>query len=470
MNDQDYSAIEEKVYQITFVPGPSDEFTENLWKKISIHERKEPSLTLFYNRVFSRPGWAIVLLVLALITGLLFAFGPERVLASFRSLLGYLSPFSFINNLDETFALSKPVSQSQNGVTLTVEQVVANGQSITLIYHVEGLPVDVEFYPVSENKRSVMPVLRLPNGSALALVNSGADTDGGRCEFPPLPENVRDATFELPVLPLIKPGTEPENWRISFHLVPAQSIQEIGAVYDLHISSMEVNGVSIQLERVATVSDKTILQVGFNWQDKDWNFWGPTNFKLADDTGHSYDMASADALSQQAIQSIATAPVDSGTKLPGQHESHLYTTEPLDPSRTYTLSIQAISFGAVNLNQSGFRFDPGINAKVGQSWPLDDMVTAGGFTLHLISAHLVEGDLNGKYGLEFDIDPQPGIWAVHLFDENDQGRSSSLPAVNGLPIRSMFYFDVIPHEPILFQVGSIYFDLSGPWKLSWKPE
>jgi hypothetical protein len=263
-------------------------------------------------------------------------------------------------------------------------------------------------------------------------------------------------------------------------LVPVHTIQQIGAAYDPQISSPTRDNVFIKLERVAYKADKTILQVGIYWQNPNWSPDSQGTLILQDAAGNVIQTVPGDdALGQviqtgdasvQIAQSVVTEPTGISTPVTELHESQLYAFPPLDPSQTYTLSLKIPSFQYMNLEQAAFQFDPGKDAKVGQSWAINETVVVMGYPLHFIAARCVDGNNVGKIGFQFDIEPPTGVQAVFLEDSSAdlRGGASSLASM-GLPLQVTLYYDPVPDGPINIKVSGISIDLTGPWELQWKP-
>jgi hypothetical protein len=174
--------------------------------------------------------------------------------------------------------------------------------------------------------------------------------------------------------------------------------------------------------------------------------------------------------SVQIAQSVVTEPTGSSTPETELHESQLYAFPPLDPSQTYTLSLEKALFQYMNLEQAAFQLDIGKNVTVGQSWAINETMVVNGYPIHFIAARCVDGNNVGKIGLQFDIEAPTGVQAVFLEDSSaDLRGGASSSASMGLPLQSTLYYDPVPDGPINIKVSGISIDLTGPWELQWKP-
>ena len=121
-------------------PDPTPQFFAELGDKLEVRagtmagpaseppnrERPRPGSGLFW-----RPLWQIALAFL-LIAGLaILAIGPQRVAAQVQSWLSYTGWFGFVE-LDQAWVLSAPVQQEQNGVVVTVTEVIATPERVAV--------------------------------------------------------------------------------------------------------------------------------------------------------------------------------------------------------------------------------------------------------------------------------------------------------------------------------------------------
>jgi hypothetical protein len=168
--------------------------------------------------VQARPLAAILiaLLTLLIVSGVAYAIGK---------MTGYIPGVGLVNQSGSLRILAEPVVVVRDGITVAVNQMVADLDRTTLSYVLDGIPI--------RRNESFMcyasPSLQLPNGSTLELVGGGSGGFGGevgtltRFEttvyYPPVPVDVDQITFTLAcVLP---EGTGPENWQLPLVLIPA---------------------------------------------------------------------------------------------------------------------------------------------------------------------------------------------------------------------------------------------------------
>ena len=191
MTDQPNFPIEEKIRAAAQAVEPRSEFSDALWRQIA-EKPARPANRYPALQLTNRPLWiaAISVLGVALVIG---AFGPQNVAAAFRSLMGYLPGIGFVQNEEGTLYLAKPVTAEQEGVSLIVEQAVADANKVVVAYRIEGLPevkpgeTMVCFY--DGNK------LRLPDGKTRMPTGGSVIGSQARVEFQPLPAGVQRVTL-----------------------------------------------------------------------------------------------------------------------------------------------------------------------------------------------------------------------------------------------------------------------------------
>jgi hypothetical protein len=265
---------------------PAPAFVERLERQLNAQAvaatgsqtRHEPALR-FWQRWRATPrslrwatGMAALLVVLALVVG---ALGPQRVWAQVQRLLGYVPGIGFVN-LADARVLVAPVETTRDGITLRVEQVIAEHDKTRVVVRSEGLPREDALLPAG----AVVPAtardafaLRLPGGRALIATEYSLRWGAGTFTFPELPPNVFEATLELARLPLLPAGAAPEDWRLNLVLQPAtgplvaalypQPCQPVGAS-DTH------HGITVSVVDVAHSPDETVLKLRGEWQNQDW--------------------------------------------------------------------------------------------------------------------------------------------------------------------------------------------------------
>lgn len=261
-------------------PVPSPEFSARLARQLAA----EPLPGAGHPRRIARAWVFASVIFLALFVSVLW-FGPDRVLAVFRGLLGYVPEVGTVE-LEDTLVFPGPVSITRGGITLTVEDVTATADRTVVSVVLTGLPAD---QPVFWERSRV----RLPGGEEwfAARVPKSTNSEYAKRTF--------SASFEFDSLP---PGTDSltfiwrqfggkyqtdliHQWEIPVQLRSASDPQlapTYGAGYSLEEESATISSVSLQVLEIVTTSDRTLLHVRWTWPADRWDW------QLVPATGGAY--------------------------------------------------------------------------------------------------------------------------------------------------------------------------------------
>ena len=185
-------------------------------------------------------------------------------------------------------------AQQQQGITITIEQVVAEADRLVIAYQVTGLPSNI-FGPeraqalqayAEEHPEEPMPVqVRLPDGTLLGHLPGSAGHCAGEgsltasqlsCQsiYAPLPEGVTRFTFEISRLQNALPGELPEDWAIPVQLSPVAS-EAASSLQEPDLRSQPLNGITLRLLKVDQSPAQTAFQLGLEWQSAADSFVPP---------------------------------------------------------------------------------------------------------------------------------------------------------------------------------------------------
>ncbi len=436
--------------------------------------------------------WAMVALGLLLAVAVaLAAAGPQRVWAEVQRLLGYVPGVGFVD-LEETRVLTAPVEVTRDGVTLRVEQVLAQPGGTTVVIRTQGLPPEDQLWPHGATVDDDFdPGLRLPDARRLPLKGCTLRLETSTLEFPPLPDDVYRVTLELPRLPLVPAGAAPEAWEVPLTLRPAtgELVTELfPQPYAPPDASDTHEDITLRVLEVAHSPDETALRLQVQWPHPDWVFPHIGRHQLPtlhDDLGHVYQRPIGPS-SGSSSQTVIVGVQPDGEAMP--------SPTPTIPTHERTLSFAPVSLSARRLilmvdemgfdvrAEASFTVNLGDDPQVGDHWPLDIDLDVAGFPVHISGARLVEEQMRLRDGptqrtlLQFDVDPMPQqagrtLQGIHLdseaasFDSGSGGYNfhtrivrTSLELREGQPI---------PTGPIQVRVWSASLFIRGPWHIAW---
>ena len=364
------------------------------------------------------PVAAIALMVVALTLAWV---GPHRVWAQIQQWLGYVPGIGFVN-LEETRVLTAPVAVTRGGVTLRVEQVLAQPGGTTILLSSEGLPPEDRVWPQGVSVKGVTePLLELPDGRLLAPETFNLRWGGGTLAFPAVPADVFRIRLILPRLPLVPAGVAAEDWSIALDLRPASG-ELVTALFPQPYGPMDASDayhdVTLRVLEVAHSADETAVKLQLQWSKPEWEAHFIRGFQtpsLRDDLGHVYleqvpDSGSG-SLSQSQVVMVRPDPDAAPTpELTLTLIEHTLTFAPVSPAaQRLTLTMGGFDFNVPA--KASLALDLGDHPEVGDSWPLDIAIDVAGIPVHVGRARLIEEQLGSpgqatyRTVLEFDVDP-----------------------------------------------------------------
>ena len=116
--------LEDNIRAAMAVPQAPPEFVNQL--NIDLMHQASLKYRKSLRPIFLRPAWIAFYAVLALLVVSTLIIGPQRVYAAVRQLFGYIPGVGIVEQSNGIRVLAEPVSVEQDGITVTVKQVVAD--------------------------------------------------------------------------------------------------------------------------------------------------------------------------------------------------------------------------------------------------------------------------------------------------------------------------------------------------------
>lgn len=359
MTDHSNVPVEDKIKAAAKSVEPTKEFSDALWQQMS---NKKVTKRENARHWFSKPLQTVAL-ALAVIALVIVIIGPQKVVIAFSELFGYLPGSGFIENDESTLYLSKPVSVEQGGVTLTVQQVVADKNNVVVTYKFDGLPQDTNACFYDSN------TLRLPDGKTRLPVGGGISGSQAQIDYQPLPEGVR--SFSLVVGAQSPSCTGLQTWVVDLTLGARPASVTLAPVVqggDLQVStptsssnSAEAAQVQFSIDRVAALTDSYIIAGHVNGSNPAW-----------DDLSVSPDFI---RVSDANGKNIPVEPADNDASGSGAFAFKIVKGDYATP---LTIEFQSVMVSARIDENNTFSFAAGEQPAVGQSWTIDQLLTLMG--------------------------------------------------------------------------------------------
>ena len=462
----------------------------------------------------------VLMALLALMVATLLAVGPERALAALRGLLGYIPGIGLVDDSAGLRVLAEPVSQTRDGVTVTIQQAMADAQRLVIVYTTDGLRVAAANSAGEGGPFGSTQSLRLSDGTTLEvvpesgyggtpepLINDAILPEGGwpnyasRLVYPSVEAQVDELTLLIPILETMPAGAAPENWELTFRLKPAPpdltfapftvlatpSLPEdaatsaTGETGASRLSSAAThNGFTFQLENVVELEDGFVLTGSLAWDDSAF----PTG-------GGAISEALIPTLTDVGGQKIPIEDVRLDALYGERKMPWSFRTNRKIFSGPLVLSISKID-ASLFPPAAAFEFDLGADPQIGQSWEIDRDIDFGGNIIHLHSVRLGESPdscggggggggpvaprvFHSESALEFTFtSDEAGIFAW-VEDVAPQAPAEGICGGGGGPQDPKVFYGLVTYASIptglhRFSIGaSIPLVIDGPWEVAWQP-
>jgi Tol biopolymer transport system component len=405
------------------------------------------------------------------------------VAATIQRWFGYVPGIGLVSE-GQIHVLAEPVSATRDGITLRVDRVLVDSNQTTLVYSVDGLLPDMlDSSPVWNTPGCYEDaVLRLPADELLPTGQIGTSWGAGyehQMTYPAIPSGIEEVTFVMPCVRSAIPGRAPENWELSFRLVPAQPeltafpVIEISTPVEVQATeaippqaatsaALSTDGIFITMDRAVQMDDGYLIYVTLHWENSRFSSVDRNDadtIHLVDANGqevaYTYDLYAMKDMARQVGQTtfaIKTAPI----LVPG----------PL------TLILDSVVVAAAVPLDASFTFDPGPDPKPGQVWEINQDVDLGyGYSLRVLRA--TYSLLNGtQAALNFELESKTGVTSAMLFDREHPvaGAGGGAPGVSSKSFTAGFsYQGALPEGPVTIQAETFYTTLPGRWQAKWTP-
>jgi hypothetical protein len=187
------------------IPPVREHYKEELLQHLESGQIAAPN---FFSQI--QIGWKFTAAALVMLIVVIFALGPNKVLAQIQTWLSYIPNRGYVDLNAPMRVLREPVKLTRDGVTVEIYSALLTNRETFMEYSVFGL--SREAFPKQENIPGCQerPFLILPDGTTLQQ-NGNA--------YPAIPTKVESATLVIPCLSGTLPGKAPENWELPLHFV-----------------------------------------------------------------------------------------------------------------------------------------------------------------------------------------------------------------------------------------------------------
>jgi hypothetical protein len=221
----DLTPFEKEIRQTYCLPDANPTFFNDLEAKLLAHQPR-PEAKAKFTFPFAR-GWAYAMAILLFVGVMVIAIGPAKVLAQIHAVFGFVPGAGLVDTSSPFKQLSEPVSDTKDGITLTVQSAFLSADQTTITYAMSDLPAGMKPGGFGDPQCSLPAYLILPDGNKVeASGSSGGRTPDGtfihNIRFSGLSlTNLDRAMLVFPCLEGAAQGKGPEDWQIALAFKPA---------------------------------------------------------------------------------------------------------------------------------------------------------------------------------------------------------------------------------------------------------
>ena len=414
-------------------------------------ERKSPMMLL---RTRPLVVMLIALIILLTLSGVAYAIGRS---------LGYIPGIGIVDQSTQIRTLAEPVSQTRDGIKITVSDVVLTSSKTVVIYTVDNIPQEKLSRDVAApgcgSKPADRTQLKLSDGTLQDHLGYEAGGWGNGYKstytFAPLDAQVNNVVLIIPCIDGSLPGTLPEQWELPLRFVPSPPEMTIVPVIEITPSQESTTGESpLMIEKIVETDRGFILIGTFN----------STGLPLgASAMDFSTYPIFTDANGQEVLYDFAASQLQAPIEFPPVG-SFPWAFEIINKQHAYPLTMTVSAVAAQYLESSAsFEFDAGPNPQEGQVWDLNQDIELAGFPVRVVKA------IRTADGYSFDFESAAMFHGVSLTIE------TSLPIGSGLGEPGHFISVVrfegeIPSGKLTVQVSNPVVAISGNWHIQWGVE
>ena len=459
-------SLEKKIHDAAQSIEPSQEFSQKLWKEIKNSPQAAPKA-----RHAPRWRWIPVTITAALVITLM-VISPQQVWASLSGLFDFLPGIGLVQDDETTLYLQEPVSLEQDGVVLTIDQIVSDANQTVVSYQIDNLPAEYRYCSYSVNR------LLLPDGKNLLPTGGGLSNEGGvvkaRIQFFALPEGVTQATLFTsvdPDSPEASNCSAPHEWKVDFNLdtTKPDDVELLPVEESTAESTSETidADVKMSIDKSVTLDDGYLLYGNFElsspyWVDASIDFQTMT---ALDANGKEISLEPEDILRdpiEDNTQSIFAIKV--GTK---------------DFTAPLTLHIKNLWINTVyNEGIPVFTFDAGSDPQVGQSWEINQETDVDGIKINFEKVEVIQEPSDLDQGRDEELEKGYAITVKESSALDFGGSFLCEGQGEGVPdygtsanktISSYYYSGGLPYGTVTCNIYHAFFTLPGSWEIEWQP-
>jgi len=452
--------LEQELNNYYTSPEPGPEFVSRLER--GLHSKlKEQEQKQMLGRSKRKLAWGFGLALTAVLVGFL-ATSPT-VVAAMKRLLGYIPGVGLVDSASPLRVLAEPVSQTREGITITVDEAILSSEKTVILFTVENIPFDKLSHRENMVGCNMSAELKLPDGSSLRMTGGEGGGWGtgyeNRFDYEPVPMNVNEATLFVPCIQDTMLGALPENWELPLRFVPAPPGFTIAPVIEITPSQGASSENPLALEKVIETESGYILSGKFYSIDlpQDAQAMGISQWpKITNAAGQEIPFTTPNDIDLYS---------DEMGVFPWAYEIN---GKQFNWPLTITFEYLSVEYTTA---QTEFEFDTGPDPKTAQTWQLNRDLEIAGYSLRVT---YITRTQNG-YIFHFEFDSKDNMNAVNVDIKGTPHSSATSGAEGNGPGFSsqethLIYDGEIPSGKLTVILSAPSVELRGNWQLQWQPD
>ncbi len=216
--------FEKEIKKTYHLPDTNPAFFDSLEVKLQATQTKTRIKAKPIFR-FSR-GWAYALATFLFVGVLVLAIGPSKVLAQIQAAFGFVPDVGMVDTSSPFRQLSEPVSDTKDGITITIQSAFLSADQTIITYAMSELPAEIKRTKFGDPECFLPAYLTLPDGSKVEAAgsNGGLTPVGSYVKnirfSDPFPVNINQTTLVFPCLEGTAKGKGPEDWQFALAFKP----------------------------------------------------------------------------------------------------------------------------------------------------------------------------------------------------------------------------------------------------------
>ena len=348
---------------------------------------------------------ALVVMMLAVIS-----FTVPAVAQTIQRWIGYIPGFGLVHN-DKLRTLVEPQSQTINGITLTVDEMLASSDKTLVNYTITGVKDSMKTDNLvcpGDNSIPInsAPTINLSDGSKLQNISLGVLPDSGSYQFEAtysaISSEVQAVTFNLECRWKTSNGSSLWNFEVPLRLVENDNTELTVApviVVPTQITPSEGGSTEGQtsVEENLTVNQVIPLQDGFILQGL-LTIEPQNSLTVQMFNGYLEDVSIRDANNVTLMPSMVPddfiVETEGNTLTQYNWALQISTTNIAWP---LTITVNSIPAMTEPYALSTFQVDVGENPQPGQEWVIENDIPLGPKMVHVVSIKRVQNDLRDEW-------------------------------------------------------------------------